>query len=210
MRGKLKRGNMNNSDGIKKNKIIKQAKIDAAIQYGDILPLQLLARVRIMAENRGWVRRRIETKILREDISPIGEPVFVPLPGQEVGSGARPSARDPKKLGLMLDRTLFERGWNDQLEIAKIHGNWEEIVGKNVAANCEIEEFNNAGVLTIRARTVSWQTQLRALSAQLDARLAQFLGEGVVKEIQIFGPHQRSWKHGKYSVPGRGPRDTYD
>ena len=113
MRGKLKRGNMNNSDGIKKNKIIKQAKIDAAAQYGDILPLQLLARVRIMAENRGWVRRRIETKILREDISPIGEPVFVPLPGQEVGSGARPSARDPKKLGLMLDRTLFERGWND-------------------------------------------------------------------------------------------------
>ncbi|WP_353065686.1 DUF721 domain-containing protein [Arcanobacterium hippocoleae] len=163
-----------------------------------------------MAEMHGWVRRRKETKQIESKNEPIGDPVFIPLPGQEVGSGARPSVRDPKSLGLMLGHTLLERGWGAQLEVAKLHGQWTVIVGKNVAANAQIEEFDAAGVLTIRARTVSWQTQLRALAAQLDARLAQFLGEGVVKEIKILGPHQRSWKHGRLSVPGRGPRDTYD
>lgn len=195
---------------IKGSTKITAAKAAAAREYGDELPLQLLARVRIMAESRGWVRRRKEPTVKRVASTPIGNPVYVPLPGQEVGSGARPSVRDPKTLGLLADHTLLERGWGTQLEIAKLHQQWPQIVGKSVAANAVIEDFDVAGVLTIRARTVSWQAQLRALTAQLDARLAGVLGEGVVKELRILGPHQRSWKHGRLSVPGRGPRDTYD
>lgn len=189
---------------------ISAAKAAAAHEYGDELPLQLLERVRIMAESRGWVRRRKESTVKREVSEPIGDPVYVPLPGQEVGSGARPSVRDPKSLSLLVDHTLLERGWGAQLEVVKLHQQWPQIVGKSVAANAVIENFDAAGVLTIRARTVSWQAQLRALAAQIDARLAGVLGEGVVKELRILGPHQRSWKHGRFSVPGRGPRDTYD
>ncbi|XCB29142.1 DciA family protein [Arcanobacterium hippocoleae] len=192
------------------NAKIAAAKAESAAKNGDQLPLQLLERARVMAEMRGWVRIRKQPRITREESTPLGDPVFVPLPGQEVGSGARPSRRDPKILGKMLDHTFTERGWGAQLEVAKLYGQWKQIVGEKVAENCQIEEFDAAGILTIRTRTVSWQTQLRALAAQLDARLAQVLGEGVIKEVRILGPHQRSWKHGRYSVPGRGPRDTYD
>ena len=45
--------------------------------------------------------------------------------------------------------------------------------------------------------------------AALDARIAEEIGEGVVKQIIVKGPEKPSWRHGRYSVPGRGPRDTY-
>jgi predicted nucleic acid-binding Zn ribbon protein len=30
-----------------------------------------------------------------------------------------------------------------------------------------------------------------------------------VESIKFVGPDAPTWKKGKYSVPGRGPRDTY-
>lgn len=191
---------------------ISQARAAADEKFGDVLPLQALSRARAMAEARGWVRRRKEPSIdLSQKLGdPIGDEPFVPSPGQDVGSGARPSHRDPKMLIDLVKRTIKDRGWESQLEVANVAGRWPEIVGETVAANCKVEEFSDDGVLTLRARTVSWETQIRALLAHLDKRLASELGEGVVKKIVINGPNVPSWKHGRYSVKGRGPRDTYD
>lgn len=193
---------------------IAAARKKAAEKYGDILPAQILARARLMAEQKGWVKRRKEARLLLADQhssqTQLGDDVYVPVPGQEVGSGARPSWRDPHFFGEMMDLTIKERGWTNALDVASMASRWPEVAGPNVAHNSSVEEFSDDGVLTIRARTVGWETQLRALTAAIDARLAQVLGEGVVKEIIIKGPHQRSWKHGRYSVPGRGVRDTYD
>ncbi|MDD7465308.1 MAG: DciA family protein [Actinomycetaceae bacterium] len=193
---------------------VQRARDEAAKKFGDVLPMQMLQRARIMAEQHGWVRRRKETRVVLSDMqagaSQLGEDVFVPVPGQEVGSGARPSWRDPHSIGAMVDATLRERGWIMALDVAAMASRWAEVAGPHIAEHSHVEEFTDSGVLTIQAHSVAWETQLRALSAVLDQRLAQVLGEGVVKEVIIKGPQLRSWKHGKYSVPGRGPRDTYD
>ena len=190
------------------------ARAEAAARYGDVLPMQVLQRMRLMAEARGWVRRRKEANLEIADAAAkeqhLGDEIYVPVPGQEVGSGARPSWRDPHFLGAMVDATMHEKGWMIALDVASMANRWPEVAGPHVAQHSFVEEFTDAGVLTIRTRSVAWETQLRALSSAIDKRLAEVLGEGVVKEIIIKGPHQRSWKHGKYSVPGRGPRDTYD
>lgn len=77
---------------------IAQARQVAARQYGDVLPLQILARARKMAADQGFVRRRSISRatLAATTPQPIGQAPLVPSPGQDVGSGARPSARDPK------------------------------------------------------------------------------------------------------------------
>ncbi|WP_300046911.1 DciA family protein [Trueperella sp.] len=186
---------------------IAQAKAASAEKYHDELPLEALDRARRMAEVQGWVRVRMAARIERET-EQIGEDVVVPTPGQDVGSGSRPSKRDPKPLGIVFDHIVKSRGWTTQLEVGSVAARWPQIVGPAIANNCQVESFEN-GVLTLRAASTSWQAQMRALSAFLDKRLEEELGHGVVKEIVVSGPFARSWKHGRYSVPGRGPRDTY-
>ena len=88
-------------------------------------------------------------------------------------------------------------------------GSRPEIVGPTVAKHCTVEDFSDGGRLTLRTSSTSWETQIRALQATLEATLAKEVGEGVVKEIVVKGPSQPSWKHGRFSVRGRGPRDTY-
>lgn len=67
----------------------------------------------------------------------------------------------------------------------------------------------NDGVLTVSAESTAWATQLRMVQAQLLAKIAAAVGDGVVKSLKIVGPVGPSWRKGPRSVPGRGPRDTY-
>ncbi|MGV9183698.1 DUF721 domain-containing protein [Arcanobacterium canis] len=183
----------------------------AAEKYGDALPLQLLARARKMMADRGYrPKGRTPVVIVKEQPEKLGADVFVPVPGQDVGSGAHKSWRDPHPLGELAKALVRDRGWGTRLEVADVGARWPQIVGETVAANAIFESFED-GVLTIRARTVGWETQLRALLGHLDARLAKELGEGVVKEIVIGSPNTRpNWNTGGWRVKGRGVRDTYD
>ncbi len=194
---------------------VEQAKRLAAEQNGDILALSALDRVRQAAFAHGEVRTRRPSAAaaVREELGasdPIGDEVFSPGPGWgDVGSGSKPSRRDPQPIAALLKRTVREKGWGQRLEVAAVAARWDEIVGPNVARHCIVEDFGEDGVLTLRASSTSWETQIKALLATLDQRIAAEVGEGVVKEIKILGPYRPSWKHGKFSVPGRGPRDTY-
>ncbi|MFC5281696.1 DUF721 domain-containing protein [Arcanobacterium canis] len=183
----------------------------AAEKYGDTLPLQLLARARKMMSDRGYrPKGRAAVEVVKEQPEKLGEDVFVPVPGQDVGSGAHKSWRDPHPLSELVKALVRDRGWGTRLEVADVGARWPQIVGETVAANAIFESFEG-GVLTIRARTVGWETQLRALLGHLDARLAKELGEGVVKEIVIGSPNTRpNWNAGGWRVKGRGVRDTYD
>ncbi|WP_255313893.1 DUF721 domain-containing protein [Trueperella pecoris] len=191
------------------NEAIGRAKQEAAKKFGDLLPLECLQRARRMAEAQGWVRVRMAARVELVKEDQIGEEIFVPTPGQDVGSGARPSKRDPKPLDMIFSHLIASRGWKSQLEVGSVAARWPDIVGPAICENCVVEDFSEKGILTLRAKTSAWQTQIRALSAFLDKRLEEELGPGVVKEIVVGGPNTPSWKHGRYSVPGRGPRDTY-
>jgi predicted nucleic acid-binding Zn ribbon protein len=124
-------------------------------------------------------------------------------------SGARPDARDPQLLGDSLGRLVEDRGWQEAVSVGGVMGRWDAVVGSDIAAHCRPETFE-AGVLTVRADSTAWATQVRLLSGTLLARLADEVGEGTVTKVVVRGPTGPSWRRGPRVAPGsQGPRDTY-
>ncbi|MEO8851513.1 MAG: DciA family protein [Allobranchiibius sp.] len=131
-----------------------------------------------------------------------------PRPG-DIGQGrAHDSGRDPGLLGAQFDRLLADRGWQLEVAAGAVMGRWREIVGDDIAAHSEPVSYED-GVLTIKADSTAWATQLRWMSSTLLGRMEHVVGADVVTELRVTGPGSPSWSHGRRSAPGRGPRDTY-
>jgi predicted nucleic acid-binding Zn ribbon protein len=128
--------------------------------------------------------------------------------GSAAWSGAGPSARDPQSAGSLLDRVMKARGWTKTVSVASLTDRWSDFVGETNAAHTKPERFSD-GQLTVRAESTTWATALRTMAPIIVARLNETLGQGTVTRIHIIGPTAPSWKKGRLSVPGRGPRDTY-
>lgn len=127
---------------------------------------------------------------------------------EAVFSGSQRDGRDPAPLGEQLDRLLAERGWQVDVAVGSVTGRWADIVGPDIAAHVVPEGFVG-GVLTVRADSSAWATQMRLLSSRLLGRLAQEVGADAVTELVVKGPGAPRWTHGRRRVAGRGPRDTY-
>jgi predicted nucleic acid-binding Zn ribbon protein len=154
-----------------------------------------LARARAAARAKG----------LRPGLKPRRRPKDVP----DDRRGTAPDARDPRLLGDQLDQFVAERGWRADVAVGAVIGRWPQIVGPEIAAHCAPTDFVD-GVLTVRADSTAWATQLRLLESSLMARLADDVGEGTVAEIRVVGPSAPTWSRGRHRVQdGRGPRDTY-
>ena len=123
-------------------------------------------------------------------------------------SGAWPDATDPSTLGAVAADFVADRGWQRPLSEARVFSAWAEIVGADVAAHCAPSGLRD-GELRVSAESTAWATQLRLLSGTVLAKLVAHLGPDVVTKLHISGPTGPSWKHGAWSVRGRGPRDTY-
>jgi predicted nucleic acid-binding Zn ribbon protein len=130
------------------------------------------------------------------------------LAGQGRFSAAGADARDPELFGQTVDRIVGERGWTTEVAVGGVMGRWAQIVGAEISAHVAPESFED-GVLTVRADSTAWSTQVRLLAPTLLRRLAEELGEGVVERVAVGGPMGPSWRKGLRRVPGRGPRDTY-
>ncbi|WP_062204965.1 DUF721 domain-containing protein [Demequina salsinemoris] len=118
------------------------------------------------------------------------------------------SGRDPAPMSDTVASLMRRMGWTEQIEITSVTARWREVVGDQIADRCEPLGFEE-GVLTVRATTTAWATQLTLMKGQLTHRLNEELGREVVKELRVLGPTARSWTKGPRSVKGRGPRDTY-
>lgn len=130
-----------------------------------------------------------------------------PDPGP-LSSGAHPDDRDPQPLGAAMDQLMHERGWTTQVNVHLLLGRWPRLVGPVNADHSKPETYQD-GVLTIRTDSTAWASEMRLVSPQLVARLNGELGDGTVTKVIVKGPDAPSWKHGRRSVRGRGPRDTY-
>ena len=130
------------------------------------------------------------------------------VPAPTEGSGAGPSARDPQPLADLAHRVVKEAGWDGSVAVGGVIGRWREVVGDSVADHCRPTGFGD-GVLTVRAETTAWATQLRMLSGDLQRRLNEVVGAGVVDRIEVLAPDAPSWRRGRWTVQGRGARDTY-
>jgi len=103
---------------------------------------------------------------------------------------------------------VAEHGWQTDLSVHAVFARWDQIVGVEVAQHCIPERYAD-DELTVRADSTSWATQMRLLAADVVRRLNQELGDGTVRRIQVLGPQAPSWRRGRRTVRGRGPRDTY-
>ena len=123
-------------------------------------------------------------------------------------SGARPDDRDPQPLSALAGSLAKNRGWSGKVAEGTIFGRWTAVVGEDIAGHANPVSLTD-GVLSIQAESTAWATQLRLLQAQLLAKIAAAVGQGVVTSLKITGPAAPSWRKGERHIKGRGPRDTY-
>lgn len=123
-------------------------------------------------------------------------------------SGPSPDSRDPQPLGALAASIARRRGWNRHVAEGRVLGCWDEVVGAEIADHAAPSSLQD-GVLHVTAESTAWATQLRMVQAQILAKIAGAVGDGVVTKLQIRGPTAPSWRHGPRHVSGRGPRDTY-
>ena len=154
-----------------------------------------------------WARKAAADKGLRPGSKPLrrrrrqDQPAGTP-------SGSAPDARDPMLIGEQLDRFVADRGWEVDVAVGSVVGRWPQIVGPDVAEHVRPVSFTD-GVLTVRAETTAWATQMTLLTSVLLGRLEQEVGPGTVTAVHVHGPSGPSWAKGPRRAPGRGPRDTY-
>ena len=117
-------------------------------------------------------------------------------------------ARDPVLFGAAIARLVTERGWESTTSAARVVGEWDRLVGPEIADHCRPASLVD-GELVLVAESSAWATQLRLLGSQLVRRLTAQVGPGVVTKLVVRGPAQPDWRRGPRRVQGRGPRDTY-
>ncbi|CAJ1495591.1 DUF721 family protein [[Mycobacterium] holstebronense] len=128
--------------------------------------------------------------------------------GRRSWSGPGPDRRDPQSFGAATRDLAQSRGWSAQVAEGTVLGQWRSVVGDDIASHATPTRLSD-GVLSVAAESTAWATQLRLVQAQLLAKIAAAVGDGVVKTLKITGPTAPSWRKGPLHVSGRGPRDTY-
>lgn len=116
--------------------------------------------------------------------------------------------RDPKLLGDALNSIAEQMGWSDVLAEAELVQQWPHLVGPSLAEHTSIVEIAD-GVIVVQCDSTVWATELRRMRADIITRITQEHPDAGVSEISFRAPNAPSWKHGRKSVQGRGPRDTY-
>lgn len=80
-------------------------------------------------------------------------------------------------------------------------GNWTSVVGHQIADHAVPTALKD-GVLSVSAESTAWATQLRMIQAQLLAKIAAAVGNGVVTSLKITGRPRRRGARGRATSPG--------
>lgn len=118
------------------------------------------------------------------------------------------SGRDPRPIAQVLQQSMDDLGWSHEMAQARIVAEWDAIVGPQIAARTEVTAIVE-GVVHVQCDSTTWATELRRLRAQTVTRIVEDFSAAKITDIRVHGPGAPSWRHGRFTVPGRGPRDTY-
>jgi predicted nucleic acid-binding Zn ribbon protein len=125
--------------------------------------------------------------------------------------------RDPAGLSSAVQAFAQQQGWGTPLRLAHMSEHWEHVVGSTIAANTSVGELRD-GVLTIRAKTPVWATQLLYLLPTITQRVRKWLAPTKVVRIEIRGGqaknrgyrqsnhhnNRQNNQYGRYSQFGQG------
>jgi predicted nucleic acid-binding Zn ribbon protein len=125
--------------------------------------------------------------------------------------GSRPfePGRDPQTAGASLDALIQDFKWSTELGEAELFVSWKEVAGEDIAAKTNPETFRD-GVFEVRATSTAWATQLRLLNEVILEKLRAKFPNLEITELKVLNPSGPNHKRGRLSVPGQGPRDTYN
>lgn len=116
--------------------------------------------------------------------------------------------RDPRPAGSVLRSLAVSQDWVPHLKTAALSTRWADIVGSAMADNSRVESFRD-GEIVIRVFTTAWLVSMRYLMPHLEKAIRDYLAPVPVMKISLRGPNQYTFRHGRRTVPGRGPRDTW-
>ncbi|MBW3577237.1 MAG: DUF721 domain-containing protein [Actinobacteria bacterium] len=106
------------------------------------------------------------------------------------GDDAYPIRNHPRRLSDLVREAARGRRWLGRLEGAAVYSRWDELVGPELARRCEPVRLAG-GVLTVRAETSVWATQVGYLAGEVARRAEEVLGPGLVGDVKVIvGPLQ--------------------
>jgi predicted nucleic acid-binding Zn ribbon protein len=127
------------------------------------------------------------------------------VPGARRGRRtAAGSPRDPRRGGgpqtfaTGIKQLLADRGWEERAALGGVFGDWERVVGRDLAEHTRPGTFED-GELVVSCDSPAWAQQVRLLAAQLVRRLNEELGEGTVRRVKVVGP-QTAPRQGRWRV----------
>ena len=116
--------------------------------------------------------------------------------------------RDPVTTGSLLHQLFGRAEWAGPLADAQVISQWTSIAGEQVSQHAHPLHVDQ-GILVVQCDSTAWATQLRAMKSTILGSIAEQVPNAKIDDLRLLNPGAPSWKHGKRSVPGRGPRDTY-
>ncbi|MFT4219141.1 MAG: DciA family protein [Microbacterium sp.] len=116
--------------------------------------------------------------------------------------------RDPRGVGDVLAEATRDAGWNGRLSQEELMLRWADVAGAETAQHATPVALSD-GALTVQCDSTAWAKNLQFMRAQLLTRIVSEHPDAGVTSIRFVGPDVPSWKWGRRSIPGRGPRDTY-
>ena len=148
----------------------------------------------VFGGRRSSFRRRLAESVITGDDTAEAQPF---------GPG-----RDPVSFSAAFGAMGRSLGWQAPLAQAELLVSWSEIVGPETAAHSRPLHVDGS-TLVVQCDSTAWATQLRRMRGRILGEIAEREPDAAVEELRFLNPGAPSWKHGRRSVPGRGPRDTY-
>lgn len=102
--------------------------------------------------------------------------------------------RDPGLVGDVAISLAHNHGWDPHLQMARLRNGWKGIVGESIALHTTVVSLEG-GVLTIRAESTVWSTQLTFMVPQLKEALARQAPDLTVDQIVVTGPRPDASRH---------------
>ncbi|GGA68647.1 UPF0232 protein [Pseudoclavibacter endophyticus] len=128
--------------------------------------------------------------------------------GDDAESQPFGAGRDPVTLAAAFGTVRRTLGWQTPMAQAELMNEWSELAGEETAAH-SAPMYVDDGTLVVQCDSTAWATQLRRMRSVLLGEIAKRHPDARVEELRFLNPGAPSWKRGRRSVPGRGPRDTY-
>ncbi len=91
-----------------------------------------------------------------------------------------------EKIGPLLGRVVKELGLEKRIEEYRVIDEWESIVGSAIAERTE-PVMVERGRLAVKVKSSPWLFEMRMREADILDKIAERLGEGVIREIRFVG-----------------------